>query len=116
MTAMNEISVAEALHKIEVGESISGYQINFDHLKVEALDVMKLTKHGIAVPEYAIYYDDEDIILDDEDFAGTWEPLITIRLLQKVNQGVFQKYPSYFLLPNKPRDDEKTRQDGYFIV
>ena len=72
MITMNEISVAEALHKIEAGESISGYQINFDHLKVEALDVMKLTKHGIAVPESAIYYDDEDIILDDEDFAGTW--------------------------------------------
>jgi len=73
MTTMNEISIAEALRKIDSGESILGCQINFDHLKVEALDVMKLAKHGIKVPDAAIYYDDEDIIVDDEDFDGDWE-------------------------------------------
>jgi hypothetical protein len=73
MTTMNEISVSEALRKIEAGDSIKDYTISFEHIKVEALDVMKLAKNGIAVPETAIYYADDDIILDDEDFAGEWE-------------------------------------------
>lgn len=73
MTTTNEISVSEALRKIDSGESIRAYTISFDHIKVEALDVMKLAKHGIPVPDEAIYYNDEDIVMDDEDFAGDWE-------------------------------------------
>ncbi len=56
-----------------MGESIKAYTISFDHIKVEALDVMKLAKNGIVVPEEAIYYDDDGIVMDDEDFAGEWE-------------------------------------------
>jgi hypothetical protein len=70
---MNEISVSEALRKIEAGDSIKDYTISFEHIKVEALDVMKLAKNGIVVPEEAIYYDDDGIVMDDEDFAGEWE-------------------------------------------
>lgn len=73
MTTTNEISVSEALRKIDLGESIKAYTISFDHIKVEALDVMKLAKNGIVVPEEAIYYDDNGIVMDDEDFAGEWE-------------------------------------------
>ena len=43
--------------------------IDFDRIKVEDLDVMKLSKGGIVVPETAIYYDDDDIAYD-EDFEG----------------------------------------------
>lgn len=67
----HKISVSEALRKLEAGESVSGYSIDFDRIKIEALDVMKLSKGGIVVPEEAIYYDDDDIAYD-EDFEGDW--------------------------------------------
>ena len=67
----HKISVSEALKKLDAGEPVSDYVIDFDRIKVEALDVMKLSKGGIVVPEAAIYYDDEDIAYD-EDFEGDW--------------------------------------------
>ena len=67
----SKISVSEALKKIELGKSISDYSIDWDKIKVESLDVMKLSKAGIIVPEEVIYYDDDDIELD-EDFEGDW--------------------------------------------
>ena len=67
----HKISVSEALRKLEAGESISDYSIDFDRIKIEAVDVMKLSKGGIVVPESAIYYDDDDIAYD-EDFEGDW--------------------------------------------
>jgi len=67
----HKISVSDALRKLEAGESVSGYSIDFDRIKIEALDVMKLSKGGIVVPESAIYYDDDDIAYD-EDFEGDW--------------------------------------------
>lgn len=66
-----KISVSEALQKLELGEPVSNYSIDFDRIKVEALDVMKLSKGGIEVPEAVIYYDD-DAIEYDEDFEGDW--------------------------------------------
>ncbi len=69
--ANHKISVAEALRKLEAGESVRDYSVDFDHVKVEALDVMKLTKAGISVPEAVIYYDDDDIVYDEE-FEGDW--------------------------------------------
>jgi hypothetical protein len=45
-----------------------------NRFKVEALDVMKLSKAGVDVPEEAIYYDDEDIVYDEE-FEGDWEQI-----------------------------------------
>jgi hypothetical protein len=72
MMNQNRLSVSEALKRIESGQSIEGYSVDFERIKVEALDVMKLVKNGVEVPEDAIYYDDEDII-DDEDFDGSWE-------------------------------------------
>lgn len=67
----HKISVSEALRKSEAGESLIGYSIDFDRIKIEALDVMKLSKGGIVVPESAIYYDDDDIVYD-EAFEGDW--------------------------------------------
>ncbi len=66
-----KISVSEALKKIELGEQISGYSIDFERIKIESLDVMKLSKAGVSVPEKAIYYDDESIVYDEE-FEGDW--------------------------------------------
>ena len=72
----NKISVSQALQRIEAGQPISDYTIDFDRIKVEALDVMKLAKAGIEVPEEAIYYDDEDIAYD-EAFEGNWQRVPT---------------------------------------
>ena len=71
---MNKLSVSEALAKIDSGEELEGYTIDFEHIKIEALDVMKLVKHGIKVPEDAIYYDDEATQFDEE-FEGDWEQI-----------------------------------------
>ncbi len=72
MMTNNNISVSEAISKIESGQSLEGYSINFERIKIEALDVMKLSKAGINVPENSIYYNDEDIEFDEE-FEGKWE-------------------------------------------
>ena len=72
MMTNNDISVAEAISKIELGQSIEGYSINFERIKIESLDVMKLSKAGIDVPEDSIYYNEEDIAFD-EAFEGNWE-------------------------------------------
>lgn len=68
------ISVAEALQKIGSDEPLNDVSIDFNHIKIEALDVMKLAKAGIAVPESAIYYDNDDI-MPDEAFDGEWAPI-----------------------------------------
>lgn len=66
------ITVSSALAKIADGEMLDGYVVDFDYIKVEALDAMKLSKAGITVPETAIYYDDTDTEFD-EDFEGDWK-------------------------------------------
>ena len=71
MMPNNNISVSEALSRIASGQSLTGYTINFERIKVESLDVMKLAKAGINVPEDSIYYDDEQINFDEE-FEGNW--------------------------------------------
>ncbi|HNE30329.1 MAG: hypothetical protein U0U46_20135 [Saprospiraceae bacterium] len=71
------LSVSEALQRIAAGESVSGCTIDFDRIKVEALDVMKLAKAGFEVPEEAIYYDDDDIAYDPDFDEIEWskEPI-----------------------------------------
>ena len=84
----NKISVSEALQKLEAGESVSDYSIDFDRIKVEVLDVMKLSKGGIEVPEAAIYYNDADIQYDD-DFEGDWIKVNTISKQRAAAMDIF---------------------------
>lgn len=70
--AFHKISVSEALQMLESGLSLSGFSIDFDGIKVEALDAMRLNKAGVMVPEEVIWYNDEDIAYD-EDFEGDWQ-------------------------------------------
>ncbi len=74
MATKTKISVSDALKKVELGQSISEYTIDFDRIRIESLDVMKLVKAGIEVPEHAIFYDDEEI-LDDEADVGNWQEI-----------------------------------------
>lgn len=67
----NIITVSEALSKIDLGQSLEGFSIDFQRIKIESLDVMKLSKAGIQVPDEAVYYSDEDIVYDEE-FEGKW--------------------------------------------
>lgn len=57
--------------KKDPGMNLAGFFIDFDRIQVEALDVMKLNKAGVMVPEEAIWYDDGEIV-NDEDFEGDW--------------------------------------------
>ncbi len=77
-----KISVSEALKKIELGEQISDYLIDFERIKIESLDVMKLSKAGVSVPEEAIYYDEESIE-HDEEFEGNWVQIDADPLMKK---------------------------------
>lgn len=70
----NRISVSEALKKIELGQSIGEFSIDFERIKVESLDVMKLSKGGVNVPQEAIYYEDDEIAFDESD-EGIWEEI-----------------------------------------
>ena len=74
MMIKSKISVSDALKKLELGESLNNYSIDWDRIKVESLDVLKLAKGGVVVPEEAIYYDDDDIEFDEE-FEGDWEKI-----------------------------------------
>jgi len=104
MTNNSYISVSEAIAKIESGESMDGYFINFDKIKVEALDVMKLSKAGIHVPDDAIFYD-EDAIEFDEDFEGEWEkieydPIEAVELQTEIKINVKQDIRQWIELRN----------------
>ncbi len=66
----NFITVFEALSKVDKGQSLDGYAIDFQRIKIESLDVMKLSKAGIQVPEEAVYYDED--IAEDDAFEGDW--------------------------------------------
>lgn len=70
------ITVSEALQMIKSGETLTGYSVDFENAKVEALDVMKFTKAGIDVPENVIYYGDDENIAYDEAFAGDWKKIV----------------------------------------
>lgn len=72
----HKITVTEALDLLDAGQSLATYTIDFAGTRVESLDVMKLLKAGKSVPEDLIYYQDEDI-LDDEEFAGPWQQIDT---------------------------------------
>ncbi|MBK8652421.1 MAG: hypothetical protein IPN20_00380 [Haliscomenobacter sp.] len=102
----NNISVAEALKRLESGQTLSGFSIDFERIKIEALDVMKLSKAGVNVPEEAIFYDDDDIA-PDEAFEGNWQRIdydpiqeldsqtqteVTIALRKEVRQWIAEEH------------------------
>jgi predicted XRE-type DNA-binding protein len=70
------LTLAEALQKARAQEPLQGYQVDFSHQKVEALEAMQLAKAGVEVPEDRIYYDD-DATVEDEAFEGNWVPVAT---------------------------------------
>jgi uncharacterized protein (DUF4415 family) len=73
MTNHNNISVLEALARLDKGESIKDSHINFKGAKVKALDAFKLGKEGIDVPDEVIFYNDDDIAYDPEFDDYEWE-------------------------------------------
>ncbi len=91
---------------MESGQTLSGFSIDFERIKIEALDVMKLSKAGVNVPEEAIFYDDDDIALD-EAFEGNWQRIdydpiqeldsqtqteVTIALRKEVRQWIAEEH------------------------
>lgn len=85
--ANHKISVAEALQRVAAGESVRECSVDFEHVKVEALVAFKLGKAGIEVPETVIYYNDDDIVYDEE-FEGDWVRVETSNANKIRNFGI----------------------------
>lgn len=70
------INQVKALELIRQGADLSTYQVEFDPVKIEALDAILLGKNGIEVPHDLIYYKEEEIGSEDdpnmsaEDLSG----------------------------------------------
>lgn len=65
------INQTKAVELLRSGQSISGYQIQFTEDKVEALDAFLLRKNGVELPDYLVFYDDENIDFgDDADISA----------------------------------------------
>jgi len=93
----NIINQHQAIDLLQVGKDISGYQIVFDHTKVEALHVILLGKNQIHVPEELIYYDDtatdfsDDPDIKQEDFdAGklVWNIKASLPVDKELNDWI----------------------------
>ncbi len=67
------ITVTEALKRLEKGGNMEGVTIDFENIKVKALDAFKLGKVGIEVPDEVIEYDDADIAYDPDFDDYEWE-------------------------------------------
>ena len=60
------INQTEAIQLLKEKADLSHYEIEFDEVPIEALDVILLGKNGILVPEALIYYNEEAIDFSDD--------------------------------------------------
>jgi hypothetical protein len=67
------IAAFEALKRLKSGEAIEGLTVDFEGVKIKALDAFQLGKAGVEVPDEAIEYDDADIAYDPEFDDHEWE-------------------------------------------
>ncbi len=73
--AKRKLSLTEALKLLKENKLGNGYLIEFiDSDRIEATNAIKLGALGIDVPEESIYYDDDNIV-DDDEFDGEWTPI-----------------------------------------
>ena len=73
MSETNYISVAEALARLQRGDSITGATIDFRGAQVKARDAFTLGQAGIEVPDAVIVYDDADVAADPEFDDYDWQ-------------------------------------------
>lgn len=67
MIMIRQVSVEKALVLISSGAFTSSTEVEFDGVEgIEALDAVKLGEAGVDVPEALIYYNDDDIVYDEE--------------------------------------------------
>jgi len=67
------ISVSDVLDRLKKRKSIAGFDIDFEGVKVKAMDAFRLGKAGIDVPDEVIVYDDADIAYDPEFDDHEWQ-------------------------------------------
>lgn len=60
------INQKKAVELLKSGQTVSGYQIQFDDEKIEALDAFLLRKNGVALPDDLVFYDDTSIDFEDD--------------------------------------------------
>ncbi len=62
---IQSIDPKKAVESLKRGEKIAAERVRFNGEMVEALDAMLLRKHGVAVPESLVFYDDDAIDFSD---------------------------------------------------
>jgi len=78
---MTKIYWKDIVAKLNAGQQIEGYDIDFKNEKIHFKDVALLNRNGIRVPEDLIYYNDNDI-----DFSN--DPEWTDEEISKVTQSL----------------------------
>ena len=64
---MNVLTVKEAVERVNKGESLKGVVLDESTTRqVNVRDAMVLSMGGIVIPEQNIYYNDEDIVYDED--------------------------------------------------
>lgn len=73
MNDSKHITVAEALARLQRGDTLAGWTIDFRGETIKARDAFTLGKAGVEVPDAVIAYDDADVAPDPEFDDYTWE-------------------------------------------
>ncbi|MBK7478247.1 MAG: hypothetical protein IPI11_20360 [Haliscomenobacter sp.] len=64
---MNVLTVKEAVERVNKGESLKDVVLDESTTRqVNVRDAMVLSMGGIVIPEQNIYYNDEDIVYDED--------------------------------------------------
>lgn len=88
---MKTINITEAINLARQNESLEGFAINdLTETQIMAKDALLLARHGVLVPEWNIYYRDEDVKYDSEFDDYEWTQLpkgITIDQLSDIAEN-----------------------------
>lgn len=89
---MKTLTVKEAVDRVNSGQNLEGVHLDKESLKqVNVRDAMILNRGGIVVPEENLYYDDNDIVYDEEiDELVIGEEITGLSWEEKINR--FQNY------------------------
>jgi uncharacterized protein involved in tolerance to divalent cations len=89
---MKTLTVKEAVDRVNSGQNLEGVHLDKESLKqVNVRDAMILNSGGIVVPEENLYYDDNDIVYDEEiDELVIGEEITGLSWEEKINR--FQNY------------------------
>lgn len=64
---MKTLTIKEAVGRVNSGQSLEGFHLDKESLKqVNVRDAMVLSRVGIVIPEENLFYNDDDIVYDED--------------------------------------------------